>query len=94
MPTSSRAKSGGYKDIDHILKWWDEERHPQLKPMAFDLLSIPATSCDPERVFSSAKQLLLSRMSAISDNTIEMRECLRRWLKKGHIELQLLWYQG
>lgn len=80
----------GYNDTNHILKWWDEEGHPALIPMAFDLLSIPATSCDLERVFSSAKQLIQSRMSNISDNTIEIRECLRRWLKKGHIELQLL----
>lgn len=44
----------GDNDTYHILKWWDEEGLPQLISIAFDLVSIPPTSCDLERGFSSA----------------------------------------
>lgn len=79
-----------YDDDQHILDWWTKEGPLQLRQMAFDLLSIPATSCDVERVFSSTKRLITPSAASLKDNTIEMRECLRQWLRAGLIELQYL----
>lgn len=70
--------------------WWDKHGHPHLKQMAWDSLAIPATSCDLERVFSSAGQLLDCTMNRMSDKTLETRECLRHWLKSGFIELRAI----
>ncbi|KIL60459.1 hypothetical protein M378DRAFT_83694, partial [Amanita muscaria Koide BX008] len=44
-------------DVEHtpdVLAWWHEHRttYPRLSQMAFDYLSIPATSVDVERTFS------------------------------------------
>jgi hypothetical protein len=44
------------------LTWWlrdeQQERYLRLSKMAIDILSIPAMSADPERVFSSARQTI------------------------------------
>jgi hypothetical protein len=81
-----------YSDEEHVLSFWDNDKcqFPQLRQMAFDLLSIPATSCSCERIFSSTKKMISPAMGSLKDDTIELRECLRQWLKAGLIELQLL----
>ena len=44
------------------LTWWlrdgQRERYPRLSKMAIDIISIPAMSADPERVFSSARRTI------------------------------------
>jgi hypothetical protein len=70
--------------VDDPLEWW--RRHqtslPKLARMAFDILSIPATSCEVERVFSRSKLVLSSQRHALKDDTIELLVCLKYWLKK------------
>lgn len=63
----------------NILAWWAQSPFTKLRQMAYDLLSIPATSCAIERVFSSAKDLLSADQSRMKDTTIEARELLRNW---------------
>jgi hAT family C-terminal dimerisation region len=59
------------KSTFHMLDWWDgPEGPPELKQMAFDLLSIPATSCDLERVFSDTKRMVAPRMNRMTDETM------------------------
>lgn len=71
----------------NLLSWWTTTGPPQLRQMALDLLSIPATSCAVERVFSSAGHLLSdTRTNRMSYTTIEARECLRNWRMTGLIE--------
>ena len=47
---------------DSALDWWlhDEQQQcwPQLSQMAIDILSIPAMSDEPERVFSGARRTI------------------------------------
>lgn len=74
----------------HILDWWDNNGPPALRQMAYDLISIPATSCECERVFSGTKHLVTPQTARLTDKTIEQRECLRQWIKSGLIELQIL----
>lgn len=85
------AKTSCDQSESHILDFWDTADAPQaLKQMAYDLIPIPATSTDVERVFSDTKWMIQARMAAMSDETIEIRECLNAWLKGGHIELQAI----
>lgn len=74
----------------HILDWWDKVGPPALRQWAYDLIAIPSTSCECERVFSGTKQLITPQTASLTDESIEQRECLRQWLKGGLVELQLL----
>src|ERR1700761_2637959 len=51
--------------------------------MAYDLLSVPYTSCEIERVFSSAKKMVTPERSSLGDDTIEECELLRNWGLNG-----------
>jgi hAT family C-terminal dimerisation region len=72
-------------DNDHLLTWWNDPTNPwyQLRPMALDLLSIPAMSSEIERAFSSARLLLTAQRQRLSDGTIEEAELLRHWWQQG-----------
>ena len=49
--------------------------------MALDILSIPAMSADPERLFSGAKITISDRRNRLGIYTIEALECLKSWLR-------------
>ncbi len=49
--------------------------------MALDILSIPAMSADPERLFSGAKITVSDRRNRLGIYTLEALECLKSWLK-------------
>ena len=48
--------------------------------MAIDLLSIPAMSADPERLWSGAKITVNDRRNRLGIETIQAIECLKSWL--------------
>jgi hypothetical protein len=48
--------------------------------MAIDVLSIPAMSADPERLFSSAKITIINRRNRLGIDAIEALECLKSWM--------------
>ena len=48
--------------------------------MALDILSIPAMSADPERLFSGAKLTISDRRARLGIETIQALECLKSWL--------------
>ena len=64
-------------------------RYPRLSLMAFDILSVPAMSDEPERVFSGARRTITWDKAQMEPNTIEMRECLKHW-KKSKILNQIV----
>ena len=77
-------KKGGIRDglkVDsHIFNWWATSGPAPLRQMAYDLLSVPATSCAVERLFSSAGHLLRDpRSNKMLHTTIEQREMLKNW---------------
>ena len=47
--------------------------------MAIDVLSIPAMSAEPERLFSSAKITITDRRNHLESDIIEALECLKSW---------------
>ena len=58
--------------------WWMEPAqrttYPALSVMALDLLSIPAMSAEPERLFSSAKITITDRKNRLQFESIEAIE--------------------
>ena len=51
--------------------------------MAIDILSIPAMSADPERVFSGARRTISWDRMLLGATTIEKGECLKSWIRSG-----------
>ena len=48
--------------------------------MALDILSIPAMSAVPERLFSGAKITISDRRNRLTVDTIQALQCLKSWL--------------
>jgi hypothetical protein len=67
--------------LPNVTAYWRAKSvcYPQLSHMALDLLSIPPTSCEAERVFSSAQLLIHDRRTRLKEDIIEASECLRNW---------------
>jgi hypothetical protein len=53
--------------------------------MALEILSIPAMSTEPERVFSGAKITISDRRCRLGDDIIEALECCKSWEREGLI---------
>ena len=70
--------------IDAI-QWWleptQQRNYPNLNRMALDLLSIPAMSTEPERVFSSVQENISDRRNQAQMDLIEVLELLKSWIK-------------
>ena len=67
--------------------WWlcDEQQgyYPNLSKMAINILSIPAMSADPERVFSGARRTISWDRMLLGATTIEKVEYLKSWIRSG-----------
>ena len=62
----------------NLLQWRAEtDLYPQLRQLAFDILSIPTMSAEIERVFSSTKLLLTAERNQMGDDTIKINELSR-----------------
>jgi len=75
------------------LEWWSQDsqraRFPQLSFFAAEILSIPAMSDKPERVFSGGRRTVSWDRSSISVRTVEDIECLRDWKSSGILDVDL-----
>jgi hypothetical protein len=71
-----------------VKRLWPEDRqqrlYPSLSKMALDMLTIPAMSAAPERLFSSAN-ITISQRNHIYGETTESIECLKSWRKTQNI---------
>jgi hypothetical protein len=67
-----------------IMKFWSTcaEEFPILKALAKRYLSIPATSCPSERVFSAVKLLDHRLRPRLDTEKINNMVLARNWLKK------------
>ena len=78
------------KVIDLIRWWWARrEAYPILSKLAIDILSIPAMSAEPERVFSSTKKLITDERNRLGDETVEADECQKHWLLSGILNVKV-----
>src|SRR5205807_2159507 len=56
--------------------------------MAFDMLSIPAISDEPERVFSRLGLMITKRRNHLKQSTIQAAQCLHSWDKAKIINIR------
>jgi len=72
------------------LEWWcqdaQRQKYPQLSLMAIDILSIPAMSDEPERIFSGARRMVSWERGQLNPEAIEMVECLKHWKRSGILD--------
>ena len=65
--------------------WWQQNLHrfPTLGIMAVDFLSIPSSSAESERSFSSAGRMVTPVRTRLRHIIITMAQCLRSWIREG-----------
>jgi len=51
--------------------------------MAIDILSIPAMSDEPERIFSGARRTVSWERAQMGAKNLEKVECLKYWKRSG-----------
>jgi hypothetical protein len=73
------------KKLHNARDWWlqpaQQELYPHLSQLALEILSIPAMSAEPERLFSATKLILTDRRNRLSMKMIEALACLKSWYK-------------
>jgi hypothetical protein len=67
------------------IKYWISlrSRYPNLSRLAIDLLTIPASSCQCERLFSELGDLLEPRRRKIGSQLLAAIQCTRSWRRAG-----------
>jgi hypothetical protein len=75
-----RAEKGS-NHANNPIKYWVElcNRYPNLSKLALDVLCIPASSCECERLFSELGDLLEPCCHAIKPQPLAAMQCVRRW---------------
>jgi hypothetical protein len=81
-------QSGGPLKIEcSPLSWWlqsqQQQNWPCLANMAVDILSIPAMSDEPERIFSGGRRTVSWERMRLGEQTIQAAECLKSWVREG-----------
>ncbi|KAH3938518.1 hypothetical protein HBH98_249950 [Parastagonospora nodorum] len=78
--------------LEEPLQWWlniGKKSYPILFKMAVDFLSIPATSCECERCFSSARRTITCDRNSLSGDTIEALQLQKNWVRRGVVSSPL-----
>jgi hypothetical protein len=57
--------------------------YPNLSRLAIDILTIPASSCECERMFSELGDLLAPRRRKIGSQLLAALQCIRAWTAAG-----------
>jgi hypothetical protein len=79
-----QVEAGSEYAKNPILYWVElRDHYPNLSKLVIDVLSIPASSCECERVFSELGDLLEPRRRGISPELLAGIHCSRRWRKAG-----------
>jgi hypothetical protein len=60
-----------------------QSKYPQLSAFAINLMTIPASSCDCERLFSDVGDLLEPRRRNIGANLLSAIQCVKSWRAAG-----------
>ena len=58
-------------------------KYPQLSRFAIDILTIPASSCECERLFSELGDLLEPKRRAIGSELLAALQLTRSWTRAG-----------
>lgn len=82
----SEPRAGkGTEYANNPIKYWVMMRdcYPSLSKLALDVLSIPASSCECERMFSKLGNLLEPRRWGIHPQLLAAIQCVQRWQRSG-----------
>jgi hypothetical protein len=60
-----------------------KEKYPNLSQFAIDIMTIPASSCECERLFSELGDLLEPKRRKIGAQLLAALQCIRAWIKAG-----------
>ena len=71
------------------LEWWcqtiQRSRYPLLSKMAIDIISVPAMSAEPERLFFFCqKKTIDDSRNHLQATIVEALECMKSWFKGGY----------
>jgi hypothetical protein len=71
--------------VGNPVQYWMKLRpkYPNLARLALDIMTIPASSCDCERMFSELGDLLKLKMRAIGAELLAAIQLVRSWIKAG-----------
>jgi hypothetical protein len=74
-----------YLGNGHPIVYWIQMRskYPCLSQFAIDMLTIPASSCDCERLFSELGDLLEPKQRAIGSELLAALQLLQSWTRAG-----------
>ncbi|KAI1531714.1 Dimer-Tnp-hAT domain containing protein, partial [Pyrenophora tritici-repentis] len=79
-----RSKPIAGEGVDPTKYWVGlRDRYPSLSKFAIDMLSIPGSSCECERLFSELGDLLEPHRRSISPQLLAAIQCDRRWIRAG-----------
>jgi hypothetical protein len=59
-------------------------KYPQLSKFAINILTIPASSCECERLFSELSDLLEPKRRAINSELLAAFQLIRAWTQAGY----------
>jgi hypothetical protein len=74
-----------YLEEGNPVKYWIKlwQKYPNLAQFAIDIMTIPASSCDCERMFSELGELLEPKRQAIGSELLAAIQLVRLWSKAG-----------
>ncbi|KAK7180689.1 transposase-like protein [Paraphaeosphaeria sporulosa] len=73
-------------------RWWvdvGQKRYPVVYKMAMDHHSVPATSCDCEQCFSSARRTITYDRNQLSPAVVEALQLQKIWLTRDAVSSHL-----
>jgi hypothetical protein len=75
-----------YHSDGNAVQYWItmSSKYPQLSKFAIDILTIPASSCECERLFSELGDLLEPKRRAISSELLAAFQLIRAWTRAGY----------
>ena len=82
---SEPAAERGTEHADNPIKYWVSMRdcYPSLSKLALNVLSIPASSCECEHLFSELGDLLEPRQRRLGPQLLAAIQCVRLWQRAG-----------
>jgi hypothetical protein len=74
-----------YMEEGNPVQYWLKLRpkYPNLARLALDIMTIPASSCDCERMFSELSDLLEPKRRAIGSELLAAIQLVRSWIRAG-----------
>ncbi|KAI0616027.1 Dimer-Tnp-hAT domain-containing protein, partial [Pyrenophora tritici-repentis] len=75
-----------YHADSNAVRYWMTmaPKYPQLSRFAIDILTIPASSCECERLFSELGDLLEPKRRAIGSELLAALQLIRSWTRAGY----------